>query len=253
MKSIAPPIIAALFLAAGACSDSTGPANDQGRVDLSIAVAQAGAGAFAAANQTLGGNTLVINRVQLVLREIELKRARGTADCSSVSGSRHHDDCEEFAVGPILVDLPLQGGTDRVLSVVVDTGTYRELEFEIHKPEDDGRDREFLLQHPDFARVSIRVDGTFNGTPFVFLSDLNVEQEFDLVPALVIVESAVTNLTLSVDLGEWFLNASGTTFVNPVTGNKSGSNEGLIKDNIKRSFAAFEDGDRDGHNSSRAP
>ena len=246
MKSLSLPLVAGLLLVTAGCSDATGPNAGQGRMDLSFAVALAGVQAAAAETMTLGGNTLVVDRVQLVLREVELKRARGTADCSSSSGSGRSDDCEELEIGPFLLDLPLGGGIARAVSIVVDTGTFRELEFEVHKPEDDGRDREFLAQHPDFARVSIRVDGTYNGTPFVFLSDLNVEQEIDLVPPLVVAEAASTNLTLSVDLGQWFLNAFGTSFVNPGSANKGGANEGLVKDNIKQSFEAFEDHDRDG-------
>ncbi len=243
MKNLSLPIVVSLLLLTAGCGDATGPNAGQGRVDLSFAATRSGAQSAAAETMTLGGNTLVIDRVQLVLREVALKRARGTGDCSSSSDS---DDCEELEIGPFLLDLPLGGGIARPVSIVVDTGTFRELEFEVHKPEDDGRDREFLALHPDFARVSIRVAGTFNGTPFVFLSDLDVEQEIDLVPSLVVGEAASTNLTLSVDLGRWFLNALRTTLVNPGSANKGGANEGLVKDNIKQSFEAFEDNDRDG-------
>ena len=247
MKSLSLPLVAGLLLVTAGCSDATGPNAGQGRVDLSFAVALSGAQAAVAETMTLGGNTLVIDRVQRVLREVELERARGTAACSSGAGSGRSDDCEELELGPFLLDLPLGGGIARAVSIAVDTGTFRELEFEIHKPEDDGRDREFLARYPDFARVSIRVAGTYNGTPFVFLSDLNVEQEIDLVPPLVVTEAASTNLTLSVDLGRWFLTSSRTTFVNPGSANKGGANEGLVKDNIQQSFEAFEDNDRDGH------
>lgn len=240
---------ALLLLATGllaGCSDSTAPLPaGTGRVELSIATA-AGVGlAPGSESLTLGGNTLVIDRVRLVLREIELKRARGTDACPDGSG-RSDDHCEKFIVGPVLVDLPLAAGPARMITIEADTGTYRELEFEIHKPEDDGGDLAFLQQHPDFARVSIRVEGSYNGVPFTFLSDLSADQEIDLVPPLVIREAATTNLTLTVDLREWFLSGGRTTFVNPATANKGGSNENLVKDNIRRSLEAFEDDNRDG-------
>ncbi|MCK7521644.1 MAG: hypothetical protein MZV64_30150 [Ignavibacteriales bacterium] len=65
-------------------------------------------------------------------------------------------------------------------------GTYDRLEFEIHKPEDDGDadDAAFLAAHPDFRRISIRVTGTYNGTPFAYTTDLSEEQERALVPPL---------------------------------------------------------------------
>lgn len=242
--------LAALALTAG-CSDTTGPGGSgQGRLSLSV---MATAGGFAAGpvgaalgSETivLGGNTLVIERVRLVLREIELKRDEDTADCRGTSD----DDCEEFEVGPILLDLPLGAGPERIVTIDADAGTFEELEFEIHKPDDDDddADRAFLLANPDFARVSIRVEGTYNGQAFVFISDLNAEQEFDLVPPLLIEAGASVDLTLLVDLGAWFLNASATTVVNPATANKGGPNEGLVEENIKDSFEAFEDDDHDG-------
>src|SRR5204862_7797339 len=87
------------------------------------------------------------------------------------------EECEELEAGPILVDLPL-GGLERMFEATVPAGTFDELRFQIHKPSDDGdaADHAFLVAHPDFAGVSIRVKGTFNGTDFTYTSDLNVEQ-----------------------------------------------------------------------------
>jgi hypothetical protein len=116
---------------------------------------------------------------------------------------------------------------------------YDELEFDIHKPEDDGRDREFLRANPEFARISIRVRGTFNGQPFVYTSDLNAEQESDLRPPLVVAEARTVSLTLLVDLRQWFLNGSGTAYVDPRSANKGGANENLVRDNIRDSFEAL--------------
>ena len=236
-------------LIAGACSDGAGPAGDR-TVSLSLTSAGAGAPAGAprfsvAAGDTMrvGSDILVIDRVQIVLREIELKRVNHDA-CDSIVGD--DDSCEEFEIGPILVDLPLGGAVETVLSVAIDTGTYGELEFELHKPEDD--DTAFLSAHPDFAETTIRVTGSFNGTAFVYETDLNVEQELDLVPPLTITDAAVaTNVTLRVDLSGWFL--VGGTLVNPQTANKGGQNEGVVNENVKNSFKAFEDHDRDGDDS----
>jgi hypothetical protein len=98
--------------------------------------------------------------------------------------------------------------------------------------------------------LSIRVLGTFDGQAFVFETDLNVEQELNLFPPLVIGESTVsTNITIAVGLDSWFLDANGQP-VNPATGNKDEVNEDLIKENIKNSIEAFEDNDRDGDRSS---
>jgi len=135
----------------------------------------------------------------------------------------------------------------QVVTVEADTGTYGELEFEIHKPEDDGdaNDAAFLAAHPDFRRISIRVTGTYNGTPFTYTTDLGEEQERALVPPLSISTAAATDLTLFVDVDDWFRTGAGT-LVDPATANEGGQNESLVENNIENSIDAFEDDDRDG-------
>jgi len=240
------------LLLAVACGTGTGPSDaGSGMVRLTVAT---GAGAapsgpaLASESYSLGGTTIEFTRVSLVLREIELKRTESSTTCfddSAAGGS--HDDCEEFETGPILLELPLDGSPDQVVTIEADTGTYRELEFEIHKPEDDGsRGQAFLAQHPDFKGVSIRAEGHWNGTPFVFITDLGAEQELDLVPPLRVEAAGSTTLTLKVDLRAWFLNQSASAFVNPATANKGQPAEGLVRDNIRRSFDAYEDEDHDG-------
>jgi hypothetical protein len=49
---------------------------------------------------------------------------------------------------------------------------------------------------------------------------------------------------VQVDVASWF--RDGTRIVNPSTANVGGANERLVASNIKRSFHAFEDHDRDG-------
>lgn len=237
--------MSALALGVAACSDGTGPGGGR-QVTLSVATGSAQAAAASADSVTLGGHTLVLDRVELVLREIELKRLFDDCDddrSSSRSGSSD-DDCEEFSTGPLLLDLPLTGGPERVVTIQADTGTYSEVEFEIHKPEDDPGDNQFLQQHPEFRRVSIRVRGRYDGQPFVFITDLDVEQEYDLVPPLVVTDATETNLTLVVTVIDWFRVRG--ALVNPLLGLKGQPFESEVKENIKRSFEVFEDRDHDG-------
>ena len=152
-------LLAATALAAasmGACSDSGSPSAG-GQMNFNVATrAATAASALALATAgtpetfTDGSNTLIIDQVQLVLREIELKRVESTTSC----GESSSDHCEKLELGPILLDLPLggAGGAARTFSVAVDTGTFDEVEFEIHHPsDDDGADVAFLQAHPDFA------------------------------------------------------------------------------------------------------
>ena len=243
------PVIAILLsLGLAACSETNG-LGTLSSVQVSFATQPAGGllahrtGLAGAANDTLviGTDTLVLTKVELVLRELELKRANVT-DCPADSTD---DACEKFETGPVLVDLPLAPGAQQAFAADIPPGTYSEVEFEIHKP-DDGNpaDQAFLQQHPDFDKVSIRITGTFNGTPFVHTTELDVEQELTLIPSLVVAEGASTNLTILVTVTGWYV-VNGV-LVDPATANKDEPNESAVNNNIKDSFTAFEDPDRSG-------
>jgi hypothetical protein len=255
MKKLGIPILG-ITLAATACGDATGPgSNGQPVVTLSFATRQPATASLArglslqatgalADTLTTGGDTLIITRARIVMREIELERVEATSCDTTIVD---HDACEEFEIGPVLVDLPLNGQVEQEFSVAIAPGSYDEIEFEIHKvSNDDQEDADFRNANPDFAGISIRVDGTFNGTDFVFTSDLDVEQEFDLNPPLTVDSTAAgTNVTILVGLDGWFRSPAGAV-LNPETGNKGEVNESLIKENIKQSIEAFEDEDEDG-------
>lgn len=250
-------VLALSFLGV-ACSDSAslGPNAETAAVSLSFFVPQAPAAAVSfdgpqgVITQNIDGDELVIDRVQMVVREIELKRQFEICEDDS---SGDNDDCEEFEVGPFLADLPLDGSTAMSFSIVVPDGIYDELEFEIHKPDDDSaEDLEFLLEHSDFKGVSIRVDGTFNGEAFVFLQDMNEDQEMNLSPALEVPGMdgpGPINVTLSIDVKTWFVNADGS-LIDPESANKGNDFESVVEDNIENSIDVFEDDDRDGDDDS---
>lgn len=249
-KAIHP--FAILILAA--CADSTTGAGRPSSMTLSFtnrsAVSASSLGPLASAAPITvegGGNTLVINQVRLVLGEIELELA--TADCSedrrggSGSGvSGGGDECPEIELNPVLVDVPLSGTATLDLGVLVPAGSYRELEFKIEKADDDtGPEADFLRAHPEFRGVSVRVDGTFNGQPFTFKSALEAEIELEFNNAFVVDASEPRNLTISVDVASWFKGADGTV-LDPA----NGTNALRIGQNIRFSFAAFGDDDRNG-------
>ncbi len=233
-----------------ACADSTN-VQLRGNVAVSFATRSPQAAALppvsltsarGARDDTLtsGADTLIISRAQIVLREIELKPVETPACDTESSG------CSDIEIGPVLVDLPLAPGAVRQFQVLIPPGDYDEIEFDIHKVDDDDPDdAAFRQQHPDFVDLSIRVQGTFRGQPFLFESDLNVEQELDLSPPLMVEATTSTNVTIRVNLGEWFRTATGA-LVDPATANKGGPNESLVTENIKRAIEAFEDEDEDG-------
>ncbi len=237
------------LLAAAACSSAV-DANVDGAVNLQVAALNSAASPAAAPQRIeLGSDVIVLERVQLVLREIELK---GDDDvCSDDPGATpadsSSDDCDELELGPMIVDLPLDGGVEHAITAQVVAGVYDEIEFEVHKPEDDSAaDRDFLGAHPEFADISIKVTGTWNGEPFTYVSRRGFEQEVDLATPLVLGDGSA-DLTLSIDLGLWFANAAGTGLVDPRLALDGLAFQSLVDGNIDSSFAAFEDNDRDGH------
>jgi hypothetical protein len=253
MRRTAIRTAAALATAASlaACGDSGSPSTSP-QMNFNVATKPAPAAAVRSMSLatvgtpetfTDGTNTLVIEQVQLVLREIELKRAEATVSCGEQASG---DSCEELELGPILLDLPLggAGGAARTFSVPVAAGTYGEIEFQIHKPSHD-EDAAFVQANPDFDGVSAKVTGTYNGTAFVFTTDLDAKEEIALVPPLVTTESAATDLTLFVDLDRWFRDGTGN-LVDPDSGNAGKTNESLVENNIKSTLHAFEDENEDG-------
>lgn len=237
-----------------ACSDSTSPAASGQTVGLSFSgVKPPGLSGAQAVQGTLadtlvvtdGTNTLKITSVEIVLREVELKRLQTVIDCDTVVAE---DACEEFTLGSMLVSLPLTAGTNLTLNVAVDSGTYTEVEFDIHKPGNDSTDLAFTAANPSWpTNISIRVQGLFNGQAFTYTSDLNEEQEFTFSPALVIDASgSSTNLTIRLDVSTWFKTPGTGALIDPATAGNGGANENVVENNIKASIKAFEDSDRDG-------
>ena len=190
---------------------------------------------------TSGANTLVITKAQLVVRKIELKSLATTA-CSEDGISA--DDCDEIELGTRLVDLPVSDALAPATTASIPEGTYREIEFKVHKPGTDAIDAAFILANPDFKDISVRVEGTYNGAQFTFTSAVNEEVELEFNPPVVIT-AASNNITIQVDLRTWFRNTDGTV-IDPATANTGGPNASLVASKIKASLRAFEDRDKDG-------
>lgn len=262
-------------LAIAACSsDNTGPNAPHSRLRLSFASraatpASASAGSLDVTSPTPGTftdgtNTLVLNKVELVLRKIELRRVEATASAcaddamsADASGSGEaepgddhgHDGenegCEEAELGPVLFDVPVtSAGAKQSLSIPLDAGTYNAVEFKIHKaaaPED----QMFLAANPTLAGKSIHLEATWNGAAVTFDSDLTAEEELALQPPVTLSADGSADVTIFVDLHDWFTSGSGG-LVDPASANHGQPNEVLVTDNIRHSFHAFEDENEDG-------
>ena len=129
------------------------------------------------------------------------------------------------------------------MTVPVTPGSYDEFEFKVRAPKNDSSNA-FLALHPDFAGVSIRVTGTWNGTPFTYETAVSAKQELHISPPLVVTDSSNADFTLFIDIGTWFRSAG--KLIDPTTANAGGANESLVNENIVRSFNAFEDENHNG-------
>ncbi|HEY8469217.1 MAG TPA: hypothetical protein VIL18_06220 [Longimicrobiales bacterium] len=280
-------VLLSLFVAA-ACSDTTGVEDRvedriEGNLRLSVRVPAPGAlGAdFSVVPVTDdAGRTLDIEQVQLVFEEIELESVRddgsggseNTGDAAAMLwcwGDDDDDDCSRhrekwrdrkgrvFEAGPVLVDLPLDGGVIGLLEGEVPAGSYRELELEIDRPNDRKPSHQaFREEHPDWPRnASIRVRGTFDpGTGAqvfdMFLNvELDLELEFD--EPLVIEEDTAgvtgpVEVTLSIDVNRWFVGRDGLLIDPRALSADYGLRERVAR-NIRLSFKAYWDRDHGRH------
>jgi hypothetical protein len=199
------------------------------------------------------GATLQLSRVEMVIREVEFERAEANQRCpSGESTSAINDEaCEKVEEGPILVTLPLSdGGPSVAFDAKLPEGTWRAVEFDVHKLEDDNpADSTFLARHDFPAGVSIRAIGMFGqggvGTEFVFTTDINEEREVEFSPPIEVSGDSPKNVTFAVDLNQWFRTEDGR-LVDPARAGDDGRYEDRVEENIETSIEGFEDDDRDG-------
>jgi hypothetical protein len=250
-------VMVALVGLLAACGDSNSPGGG-GQFQLNIATRTAAPAhaqnlSLAPVTFTDGVNTLVITQIEMVVKELELEGA-DVEDCNAEAEAgddaegddenEADDGCEEVEVEAFLLDLPLDAGAAPVITIPATAGTYDEFDFEVHAP-DATEDNAFLLAHPDFAGVSIRVQGTWNGAPFVYVTDLEAEQEAELDPPIVVAEGGMASVTLLIDIATWFRAGNGS-LIDPASAGAGQPNEALVEQNIAASFEAFEDDDHDG-------
>ncbi len=100
-----------------------------------------------------------------------------------------------------------------------------------------------LVTGAGFANISVRVVGTFNGTGFTFTSAITAEVEIELDAPIEVTAGQPAAMTLQIDLASWFAGPGGA-LLSPLAPSQQVRSQ--IEQNIRRSFHAFEDEDRDG-------
>ncbi len=176
------------------------------------------------------GDTVIIESAKLLLKSIKFKT--------------DVEDSLDYKVGPFIVNLDLNGGITQIAANDIPNGIYDEIKFKIHKPEDNSAvsDTDFVAGPSSDQRFSIVIRGTYNGTPFLYRSKKDIEQELEINPPLVVTDSTNdVNATLLVAPAGWFMKDG--LYLDP----SNESNREDIDDNIKRSFKkAMKDNDHDG-------
>ena len=202
--------------------------------NLSFSV-RAGAPAATASRSdlTLAGN-IVLTHVRIVVRDLQLEKADGKEDDDS--------DDDNIASGPYLLDLPaaaLDGGSvAQVLDASFQPGTYKEIKLKIHKlTSSDSFAGNAGLEAMNAAGASVIAEGTIDGANFTYTSSVETKQESKGTIEL----KDGSNLTLNVDPTGWFTGSGGR--LDP----RDSANVSAIDDNIKKSFKAFKDDDKNGH------
>jgi hypothetical protein len=241
-------LLAGSLLAASALACSDGPAGPDETGTVVFQLATNGTGATTApslaVSVTRGPDVIVITDVQLVARKIKLEQDEGTCPADIEDDSEDGDECPPLRLGPLLLDPPVDEGADPIFNVDLPAGTYDELMLQIHKPTSNNEDAAFIAANPAFNGVSIRVNGTFNGTPFTFTTDLTQVIEIEFDEPLEVVADGEVGLTLLLDVGSWFLDQSGNALLDPAA--LSQQTRSQVEQNIRQSFHAFEDDDADG-------
>ena len=203
--------IAAAALSMAACDEQTG-VDLGGSASLSFA---ATGGSTLLGNPTppqnpvtVAGHVIAVSRVELQLSELEIEGA---------------DSAEmEMKGGPLLVALPVNGNVVTPVTATVAPGTYTELEMKVN---------------------TVRIQGTYDGQPFDVTVAVNEDLETDIRPPLVVTETTQANLTVSIQISNWFRNNDGSA-IDLLNLNTTARER--LKSNINASFDAFEDDDRSG-------
>lgn len=176
-------------------------------------------------NNDLAGDILILNSAKILIKDIKLNTS----------------DSEEnnFKTGPFVMDLYLNSSVNVIATGMIPAGAYDRIKFEIHKPNNNE-----IIPDPEFrdgsGNYSVIVRGSFNGNPFIYKSKKSAHQFLGMNEELIITAFGKTNVTLMVEPYTWFIKDG--VLLDP----DLPANENDIDNNIKDSFKAFKDNDKNG-------
>jgi hypothetical protein len=228
--------LVALTSFATACSDATGAKTSASQLGFST-------GAAFGANPdavpiTVGGHTLSLTAATITVSRAELKPAASAVCADDSEGAdadrspggsggdqNSGDDCGEMKIGPVTIDLPLDGSVVTVPADAIPAGTFQELELRL---------------------AFIRLQGTFDGKAFDVTLSTPVKGEIQFATPLVVTAGTATSVTVTVPVATWLTNSDGS-LVDPSQLNTNTTLRNAVVSRIATSFHAFEDENHDGH------
>ncbi len=170
-------------------------------------------------------DSIKITRARFSLRDVRFKNAV--------------EDSLNFKSAPFILELDLTGSVQTVGVADVPFGTYKRIEFDVHRLENASiAGRTDTLQFSDFLKdekYSVIINGKMyiNGkdSAFTYRSKIDAKQTLDILPNLAVTEqSASAATTLQISSANWFL--WNGQLIDPADKN----NEGKIDENIKASI-----------------
>jgi hypothetical protein len=240
--------VVALSTLAACSGDLTGANRQPVRLSFTTHIASAPAAIRISPDLVVGAaGDLILTKVQVVIGKVELNENDQTNCVTEIesAGDEHAQvgqECEDVSRDPVLVDIPVDAALHSVINVPLAQGTYTKLEAKLEPAGDIAT--AFNTANPNLVGKSVRVEGTYKGTPFVFTSAVRTGLEMEFSPPLVI-DATTMNATVTLDVAKWFLDGSGAV-IDPNTATAGSNALQLIEDNIHRSFHAFQDNDESG-------
>ncbi|MCK5330393.1 MAG: hypothetical protein KAK01_03215 [Candidatus Marinimicrobia bacterium] len=230
MKTIFCLGLALLVFGLISCGDNGTGSEDQeidGNVSLSIGTP---ATLTNLSRVTSSTQAITISRVRLLMEEVKLKTPE--------------EDTADFKIGPLVVDLNLEGNVTEIGVGSIPAGSYNKFEFKVKKLDVDDVDTTDT-QFTDFlgTEISVIIEGTYDSEAFTLPIEEEFKQEIEfLIPIDILSDTSLTNLTLLVNTNGWFIDPESSEELDPT----DPSNLSQIIENIDNSFVAYEDEDEDG-------
>lgn len=214
-------VAAGVLLAGAACLDTEFGPTDPGlaaQIDILFEVPGASSTSSSVGEGLVAGNvtvsqndtTLVIDSVDVSIRELQLGREGTTCEFGSVGTTGDGGDgtdCEEASVQTVLQTLPVDEGTVEILSGgLVEPGTLDRFAFRLNVLEGGTQEEIAILSDADHMRdASIFVSGTFEGSDFSLTLDPDQEVVVEAGSPLTLDTEETGRAVLVWNVAEWFV------------------------------------------------